>query len=173
MKTATSAIRIARSQVGYREGRSGGRWNNDQKYSDQLPGFAWSDNQPWCATFVQWCYWQTGVKVPSSARSASCLTSSNAYKNAGRFSEYPVIGAQVFFGENGKTHTGIVRDYDNTYVYTVEGNTNDDGSAEGDGVYLKKHRRRSAWVHGYGIPYLKGTLQSPDPRWNGKDGGGD
>jgi hypothetical protein len=172
MYTTASAINIARSQVGYREGKNAsGKYNNDQKYSDQLPGFAWSDKQPWCATFVQWLYWQVGVKVPTGAQSASCANSYAAYKKAGRTTAYPVVGAQIFFGPNGGTHTGIVTSYDNTYVYTIEGNTNDSGSAEGNGVYIKKRVRRDAYVFGYGIPYFTGKANSPDPKWSGKEMG--
>lgn len=169
MRSASSAIYIARSQLGYREGKTGSRYNNDQKYSDQLPGFAWSDNQPWCATFVQWLLWQVGVSVPTGAKSASCAMSCAAYKKAGRFTEYPVVGAQIFFGPAGGTHTGIVERYDDTYVYTIEGNTNDSGSAEGNGVYRKKRVRRDAYVYGYGVPYYQGRANSPDPKWKGRE----
>ncbi len=169
MRDTASAIYIARSQIGYKEGKSSsGHWDNNQKYSDQLPGFAWSDGQPWCATFVQWCLWQVGVSVPSGARSASCLTSVKAYKKYSRFTEYPVVGAQVFFGSGGGTHTGLVYKYDRDYVYTIEGNTNATGSPEGDGVYTKKHARRSDYVYGYGLPYYNGIADTPDPRWDGK-----
>lgn len=164
-----SAIEIATSQVGYREGKKGASYNNDQKYSDQLPGFAWSDFQPWCATFVQWCLWQVGVKVPAGAQSAGCAISAAAYKKAGRFTEYPGIGFQVFFGPKGGTHTGIVYKYDDTYIYTVEGNTNDSGSAEGNGVYKKKRLRKTNVVYGYGIPYYAAKAKSADPKWNGKE----
>jgi hypothetical protein len=169
MYNTTSAIHLAKSQIGYHEGRSNGHWNNDQKYSLQLPGFAWSDKQPWCATFVQWVYWQVGVAVPAGARSASCALACVAYKKAGRFTEYPVVGAQVFYGKDGGTHTGIVTSYDETHVYTIEGNTNTSGSAEGDGVYAKTRIRRDAYVYGYGIPYFQGAADTPDPRWKGKD----
>lgn len=168
MYNTSSAIGVGRSQVGYKEGRTNGHWNNDQKFSDQLPGFKWSDRQPWCATFVQWALWLVGVSVPSGARSASCGNSVQAYKRAGRFTEYPVTGAQVFYGAGGGSHTGIVVKWDETYVYTVEGNTNANGSAEGDGVYEKKRRRRDAYVYGYGIPYYTGKASSPDPKWNGR-----
>lgn len=170
MYKAESAIEIATSQVGYREGRkTNGDWNNDQKYSDQLPGFAWSDFQAWCATFAQWCLWQVGVAVPPGARSAGCAISVAAYKRAGRFTEYPGKGFQVFFGPHGGTHTGIVQSYDATYIYTIEGNTNDNGSPEGNGVYKKKRLRKSEYVYGYGIPYYSGKAQSADPKWNGKE----
>ncbi len=169
MYAPSSAIQIAVSQLAYHEGKSGGHWNNDQKYSDQLPGFAWSDGQPWCATFVQWCLWQVGVSVPTGARSASCAASASAYKRAGRFTEYPVVGGQIFYGRNGGTHTGIVERYDATYVYTVEGNTNTSGSSEGDGVYRRKRVRRDDYVYGYGVPYYKGKADSPDPKWKGRE----
>jgi hypothetical protein len=169
MKTVADAVAIATSQVGYKEGKTGTRNNNDQKYSDQLPGFAWSDFKAWCATFVQWSLWQVGVSVPDGARSASCANSVAAYKKAGRFSEYPGVGFQVFFGANGGTHTGLVYKYDDTYIYTIEGNTNNDGSAEGDGVYKKKRLRKVAYVYGYGIPYYSGKAKSADPKWTGKE----
>lgn len=169
MFTTRAVNRIAKSQIGYHEGYSNGHWNNDQKYSKTLPGFAWSDDQPWCATFVQWCLYHTGVTVPTGARSASCATSVKAYKTAGRFTEYPVIGGQIFFGQNGGTHTGLVYDYDDVYVYTVEGNTNTSGSPEGDGVYERKHLRKSTYVYGYGIPYYHGKAETPDPKWLGKE----
>lgn len=170
MYKAESAIEIATSQVGYKEAKSStGRFNNDQKYSDQLPGFEWSDFQPWCATFVQWCLWQVGVKVPAGARSAGCAISVAAYKKAGRFTEYPGVGFQVFFGRNGGTHTGIVYKYDDTYIYTIEGNTNEDGSPEGNGVYKKKRLRKVDYVYGYGIPFYSGKAKTADPKWDGKE----
>jgi hypothetical protein len=169
MYDAKATIQVAMSQVGYREGYSNGHWNNNQKYSDQLPGFSWSDGQPWCATFAQWCFWQVSVPVPPGAQSAGCAQSVAAYKKAGRFTEYPGIGFQVFYGANGGTHTGIVYNYDDTHIYTIEGNTNNDGSAEGDGVHLQKRLRKVDYVYGYGIPYFRNVAQSADRSWNGKD----
>jgi hypothetical protein len=164
-----SVLQLAQSQVGYHEGKTAGHNNNDQKYSDQLPGFTWSDGQPWCATFVQWCLWQAGIAVPTGARSAGCAASVAAYRKAGRFTEYPVIGGQVFYGKNGGTHTGIVLRWDETHVWAIEGNTNTDGSAEGDGVYLKKRTRRDPYVYGYGLPYYENdTADTPDPIWRNK-----
>lgn len=169
MYSANDAIAVATSQVGYHEGKTNGHWNNDQKFSDMLPDFKWSDKQPWCATFAQWVLWLVGVNVPPGARSAGCAASVAGYKKAGRFTLYPGIGFQVFYGPGGGTHTGLVYKYDDTYIYTIEGNTNDSGSAEGDGVYKKKRLRKVDYVYGYGIPYYKGKAKSADPKWNGKE----
>lgn len=164
-----SVIFIAQSQLSYHEGQKAQHWDNVQKYSEQLPGFDWSDGQPWCATFAQWCYWQAGIVVPTGAQSASCATSAAAYKKAKRWSEYPVIGGQVFYGPKGGTHTGICVGYDLHYEIAIEGNTNTNGSAEGDGVYQKERERRDTYVYGYGIPYFPhDNANTPDPVWSGK-----
>jgi len=164
MTTAQQVIDKARAEVGYREGFSGGHWNNIQKYSGQVPGLEWSQGNAWCDVFVCWVFQMVGLaKFPVAAYTG---TSTNTWKKWGRWSEYPGIGAQVMFGANGgNVHTGIVYNYDETYVYTIEGNTNVNGSAEGDGVYLKKHARRDAYVYGYGYPEYEGGIQSADPAW--------
>lgn len=169
MYSVQSVLLLARSQVGFHEGKNKLGWDNVQKYSEQLPGFAWSDGQPWCASFAQWCLWQAGIDVPAGARSASCATAVAAYKKAKRFTVYPVIGAQIFYGPGGGTHCGIVTGWDLQHVQTVEGNTNDTGSAEGDGVYTKERERRIEYVYGYGLPYYPHDLaNTPDPAWSGK-----
>lgn len=170
MYDINSVIRIAHSQVGYREGRTAaGRWNNDQKYSEQVKGLEWSDHQPWCATFVCWCLTQTGILVPAGALTASCRAATAAYKKARRFTEYPITGGQILFGPEGGSHTGIVTKWDETHVWTIEGNTNSSGSAEGDGVYAKRRLRRDPYVYGYGIPYYENNHgNTPDPVWRNR-----
>lgn len=168
MHQVSDAVSVAKSQVGYQEGRKGNDWDNNEKYAAMLPGFATYQNQPWCAVFAQFVFWFVGVDVPTGAKSASCAVSVAAYKKAKRWTEYPVTGAQVFYGPGGGEHCGIVTSWDDTYVYTVEGNTNTNGSAEGDGVYSKKRVRRDTYVYGYGIPYYSGKGSSPDPAWNGR-----
>lgn len=168
MYDVASARDVAASQVGYHEGKSGGHWNNIQKFSELMSGWDWSDGQAWCATFCQFIFWFVGVKVPAGASSASCATSVAAYKKAKRWTDYPVTGAQVFFGPGGGEHCGYVEKWDATYVYTIEGNSNSTGAAEGDGVYRQKRVRTSANVYGYGIPYYNGKADTPDPAWKGR-----
>lgn len=167
--TASAVISVARSQVGYREGYSGGHWNNDQKYSDEVPGLGWSDFEAWCATFVSWVAMKAG-DADLYPRTASCGDGLRWFRSRGRTSEYPAIGAQVFYGVggtygNGGHHTGIVYAYDSTYIYTIEGNTNESGSSEGNGVYLKKRLRRDVYVYMYGYPKFPEGIVSADPRY--------
>lgn len=161
---ASDVIRILKAEVGYHEGRENGHWNNDQKFSDQVPGMKWSDRQAWCDTFVVWGAWKAG-DVNAVPVYAGCSLSLATYKQWKRFSFYPAKGAQVFFGSNGGKHTGLVTKYDATYIWTVEGNTNDNGSAEGDGVYTKQYRRDNPYIYGYGYPKYAHAMDSADPAW--------
>jgi hypothetical protein len=153
---------IASGEVGYHEGRSNGHWDNFQRYSPAVPGLEWSQNQAWCATFVSWLALKAKV-ADLFPRTASCALGVSWFKNKGRFSAYPAVGAQVFFGSGGGSHTGLVVAYDADTITTVEGNTNTNGSAEGDGVYRKTRYRRDAYTYGYGYPAYVGGSMSADP----------
>lgn len=158
-------VALLTSQAGYHEGRNAdGTWNNNQKYSDETPGLEWSDWQPWCATFQAWA----AHKLAADAlwpMTASCLTAVAWWQQRGRWSSYPVLGGPFYLGPGGGTHTGVVVRYDADTIYTVEGNTNDNGSANGDGVYLRQRPRRGAGSpYGYGVPaWPEGTI-SADPK---------
>lgn len=170
--TAQKVIDIAISQVGVHEGRSNGSWNNDTRYADEVPGLKWADKQPWCQTFVTWVARKAGVQHlygDPERPTASCDFAGDWWKKQGRWSEYPAVGAQVFFGyPHDLNHTGIVYAYDADFIYTIEGNTNDNGSREGDGVYRKKRPRRGANIIGYGYPKFPEGIQSADPKYGTK-----
>lgn len=141
---------VLQAEVGYHEGRSGDHWNNMEKYAPLVPELSWAQGQPWCAVFTTWAYRTARVKEGTFAVTASVEAAMNWYKAKGRWSEKPSLGAQVIYG--GHIHTGIVIAFDDTTITTIEGNTNDNGSAEGDGVYVKTRNRFSDFVTGYGSP---------------------
>ncbi len=52
----------------------------------------------------------------------------------------------IYFPEKGRiAHTGFIDEWDGTWLVTVEGNTNESGSREGDGVYRKRRTVRSIY----------------------------
>ncbi|MFJ9900243.1 CHAP domain-containing protein [Streptomyces sp. NPDC091280] len=149
-------IAVAKSQVGYHEGYVEGGWTNATKYAAEVPGLSWANGQSWCAVFTSWVAMRAGV-AGLFPRTADCSAAVTWFTSAGRWSWYPAVGAQVMYGTSGQDHTGIVYAYDATYIWTIEGNTNDNGSTEGDGVYFRKRKRSDANVYGYGLPnYLEG-----------------
>jgi hypothetical protein len=162
LTAAARVIQTARGELGTHEGRSGGHWNNLQKYAGIVGhgnGFAW------CATFVAAIAKLAGV-ADLYPNTASCDVAGRWFKDRGRWSEYPAVGAQVFYGTAADlNHTGIVVAYDADTITTIEGNTNDDGSREGDGVYLKTRDRRSSNIVGYGYPRFPEGIVSADPAY--------
>lgn len=162
--SAKSMLAIAAGEVGYHEGRSNGHWNNRNKYAPAVPGLEWAQGQAWCAVFVYWCFLKAGnIKKLPAPPTAWVPTLMRWAKDHKQWSEYPAVGAVVIFGDG--RHVGVVESWDDRTVTTIEGNTNVNGSPEGDGVYRKVHLRRSAWVTGYLYPKFKKPLVSADPKY--------
>ncbi|WP_274911815.1 hypothetical protein [Streptomyces sp. WZ-12] len=161
MSQALDFINSAKAQVGYREGAN--NWNKyGQWYRD--------NNEPWCAQFVSWNANEAGILNTKVPKYEGCSAGVAWYRNKGRFTDYPVVGGPVFYGSGGGSHTGICVAYSSSTITTIEGNTNTDGSAEGNGVYLKTRSRQSSYVYGYGIPdFDEGTVLA-DPSYKGKAG---
>lgn len=168
--TANKLTVAMAKEVGYREGP-----NNDNKYA----GWAGhANNQPWCATFLEGVSDKIGLKtlIPEGQAMASCDALFTHFQKQNRWSEYPAVGALFFLGQagsgsrvNGKNvdlyHTGYVYAYDKDNIYTIEGNTNDDGSSNGNGVYARVRPRRGSTVHCYAYPAYPEGIVSADPAW--------
>jgi hypothetical protein len=151
-------IAVAKSQIGYREGYTEGGWTNAEKYASEVPGLGWAQGQSWCAVFTSWVAMRAGC-ASLFPRTADCSAAVTWFNSAGRWSWFPAIGAQVMYGTSGQDHTGIVYAYDSTYIWTIEANTSDNGTSEGDGVYFRKRKRSDANVYGYGLPaYPEGII---------------
>lgn len=151
----TDLLDIARSQIGYKEGT-----NNDNKY-----GIWYGDNHDyWCGMFVSWCFDQAGVPlrgVQSAKGFGYCPTAVNWFKANKAWFGKPVARDIGFLADaHGLAeHTFIVESVTPLGVYTIEGNTNNNGSANGDGVY--RRFRAEHEIMGYGRwPNLPQPTQS-------------
>jgi hypothetical protein len=164
-----TVISTALSQVGVHEGRNAdGTWNNVNPYAAAL---GMPNGVSWCCEFTFWVFWKSGVEsLLPCKRTAWVPTLAQAFKDAGRYSEYPAIGAVPFFGGDGQIdnlkHVGAtVVAFDATTVTIVAGNTNNTGAAQGDGVYKLTYQRKDPYVVGYGYPAYAGGIESADPAW--------
>ena len=136
----------------------------------------------WCDVFVDWCFYKlvcnvtgkSGKDVRQKANElicvnegelygAGCGCSRDYYKAKKRLGNLPVKGAQIFFYDDGVvSHTGIVTGYDNSKVYTIEGNASNQ-------VKECSYSRSSSRIVGYGYPKLtglsipSGSTVPPDP----------
>ena len=156
-KTAAidALIATATAEVGYLEKKSNaklddkvanaGSKNFTKYWRDVKPDF---QGESWCACFVSWCFMVTfgqeaATQLLKHFPFVYCPTLAAKTTN-----KEPKRGSVMLFWRPAKNrygHTGIVYDVDNTYVYTIEGNTS--GGAEvienGGGVHKKKYRLSS------------------------------
>jgi peptidoglycan hydrolase-like protein with peptidoglycan-binding domain len=175
---ASVVIKNAENEVGYLEKKSNSQLdsktanagdNNYTKYARDLDALGdfyngKKNGYPYCDIFVDWLFYKSfglddALRLlcqPKKSYGAGCQYSYNYYKNAGRVGKEPKVGAQIFFvNPNGKIyHTGIVYKFDDTYVYTIEGNTSSDAGVveNGGSVEKKKYKLNYTRIKGYGYP---------------------
>ena len=130
MKKTPSPLDVARGELGNTENPAG---SNRTKYG------AWMgmDGQPWCMSFVQWCFDQAGRPLPY--RTASCGELLRWYQ---KYQPECIVTAPrprdiviYTFG-----HTGILESAAASAVTAIEGNTSpgEAGSQDnGGGVYRR------------------------------------
>ncbi|HEY8985453.1 MAG TPA: hypothetical protein VIU15_38515 [Streptomyces sp.] len=150
--------------IKYQEDSSGGTWTNLNKYAKETPGMASYDGQSWCVIGLLWLAYRAG-DITILPQTPACATAITTYQSWGRWSWYPAVGAQVMMGQFGQDHTGLVYQFDNIRIWTIEFNTNVTGSSEGDGVYLRVRNRADANVYGYGYPKYAAPMVTSDPNW--------
>ncbi len=100
----------------------------------------------WCAAFVSWNLFNVGIDNPNTAWSPSFANDKDViwYSKTGYKSKSIIAlsGDVVTFYYSSLQRVGHVGFYIETdksgYFITIEGNTNQNGSRTGDGVYLKK-----------------------------------
>ena len=152
-------INLAKSQVGYKP--TSGKFNI---YAEKLDAVGWFNGKKngfdWCCILVNWlfyeCFGDIARKMlyqpePKYDLAAACGYAADYFIKNNAWSKSPILGSQIFFGLRGdEYHTGIVIDFDATYVYTIEGN-----AGGGNGKVLQRRYLRSGDISGYGIPNWK------------------
>lgn len=175
-------IEVAKSQNGYLEKATWDQLDdfyanagdkNYVKYSRDLAVYNFYNGNKkgvaWCDIFVDWCFMTAyGVDAaykllcqPKKSAGAGCRYSANYYKTKKQwYTSNPQPGDQIFFwpkdgiGGSAMQHTGLVVAVDNSYVYTMEGNTSADSGVvwNGGSVNDKKYKLSYERIAGYGRP---------------------
>jgi hypothetical protein len=149
--------RIYTAEIGIRE-RTG---NNDGlRVEEYLRYVKLKKGDPWCAAFVCWALGKAGVENPRSGWSPDLfprqkivwertrMTKIQAELQRSRNADFPRHGDVfgIWFADRQRiAHVGFVDKWTDDWLITVEGNTNEAGSREGDGVYRKRRLIRSIW----------------------------
>jgi hypothetical protein len=148
-------------QVGVREATG---LNDGVQVAQYLESTGLTEGYAWCAAFVNWTYVKNNVEVPEKypAWSPSWFPPSRVYEDIDIGGSTPQKGdvfGLYFKSKNRIAHVGFIHKWppDKNYCITVEGNTNEAGSREGDGVYKKRRLKRqiykvSNWI-GYNSKY--------------------
>lgn len=129
------ALDIARRELGSTESPAG---SNRTKYG-QWMGL---DGQPWCMSFVQWCFDQAGAPLPCRTGSCSALLRWYRANQPERVAQDPMPGDIVIYRFG---HTGIVESASGSDVTAIEGNTSpgQGGSQDNGGGVFRRTRKRS------------------------------
>lgn len=152
---ARAVLDIAADEVGVREVPYGS--NAGPKVRRYLSSVGLGVGNPWCMAFVHWCFDEAAKAagrdnpVPRSGHVRTVWNRARDRLDAARVitareaAENPALvrPGMVFFMAYDETrgHTGLVVDNVNGRLETIEGNTNDDGHREGNGVFRRTRRR--------------------------------
>lgn len=121
-------------------------------------------NYPWCAAFVYWCFdkasKELGLTNPLT-KTAGVIDHWNRTKGVRIPVDIAIANPSkikpgtIFIIDFGKGlgHTGIVESVNNGYITTIEGNTNNDNSRDGYGVFKLNNRKINTIKRGF-IQYL-------------------
>lgn len=137
-------IEIAKGELskGFKETNS----NNITPYGEWYG----MNGEPWCAMFVSWCAYNAGILNNIVPKYAYCPYGVNWYKEHNKYASnsanyIPKPGDTIMFQTNGVIdHTGIIIDFSNNIITTIEGNSS-------DMVAQRSYPKENSRIHGYGI----------------------
>jgi len=146
--TAAAVVEVALAEVGTVE-----EGDNLTKYGK----FTKADGLPWCGSFVNWCFNEAGVKLPSMVSTAA---GAHKLKEVSRWLDSdPKIGDLAFMdfphdGLDRISHIGIVVGVKAKSVITIEGNTSGSGDQRNGGMVMVKERAFGSGkeIVGFGRP---------------------
>ncbi len=137
----SNIVEVALSQVGNVGGEPYWRW------------YGFNSRMEWCAVFVSWVANQLGyIESNIIPKFSFCKDGVSWFKVRGEWKDkdyIPNSGDIIFFDwemDGVVNHVGIVEKVENNKVYTIEGNSTDDG------VRQKNYNIADSVIFGYGIP---------------------
>lgn len=159
-----SIIEVARKDLGKKE-KPGNSGFHDRELELAMLAVGWQPSWAWCAGILEKWAWEAYPEKKEVIKGLFVPSAVNTYRNlvgAGySHSDTPKVGSFVFWQKyvDGKAewtgHCGIVSEVINETTFkSIEGNTSNSGSRNGDGVYeltrtVKKEVRDGLKVIGF------------------------
>ena len=157
----SKVIEIAQTQVGVMEAPPGS--NGGLQVDQYLASVGLPTGNYWCASFVYWCFENAAKELNKKnplIKTGGCVDHWNRTKGKkilpvdAKNNPSLVKPGQIFilnFG-GGQGHTGIVKKVEGGFLHTIEGNSNNDGSRNGIGVFALTTRKITS-INGGFIEY--------------------
>jgi len=135
-KIRTHILSIALAENGVREQHGK---NDGERVEQYLKHIGLPKGHAWCGAYVSWVYSKAGFSKPRTGWTPALFPLNRVVKKP-----MPADLFGIYFPSLKRiAHAGIVVQLKSDWALTVEGNTNVDGSREGDGVYRKRRHLRS------------------------------
>jgi hypothetical protein len=137
-------VRLAVTQNGVREDPLGS--NRGAKVDEYNRTAGAPAGSFWCMSFVYWCFVRSSAKLAKPnpmPKTAYCPYLFTWGQTHGKLTATPQRG-DIFLvkgGAHGHSHTGLVTGVQGSHISTVEGNTNNDGSRNGIGVFFRSRSK--------------------------------
>lgn len=136
------------SEIGVREATG---HNDGTQVEQYLRYTGLGKGNAWCAAFVCWVLGKAGVENPKTAWAASLFPNDKLIWKQGKplttgNTQRATIFGIYFPSLKRIAHCGFIDHWGEKEVITVEGNTNDSGSSDGDGVYRKRRPIKSLYA---------------------------
>lgn len=142
-------LRVAGAEVGTRESGGPNRGPRVDEYLRAVGLDPTRGSYAWCASFVYYCFKSASVTLSARnpcVRTAGCMAHWQRAPERARLPSSEISDpattirpGAIFIVDHGKGrgHTGLVERVTASSIHTIEGNTNEGGSREGDGVYRR------------------------------------
>lgn len=162
MEVITAVVNVGRAHTWVRETQGS---NRGEAVNAILARVGLTPGQPWCAAFVAYVGWavlRTEWPLPLVG---GCMSLFAAARDRGMVRTVPARGAIFLIWSDSLTrfaHTGFLTGLgdEGGELPTVEGNTNDNGSRDGTGVFV---RRRAFGPKDRFIHWWDGPTTQPRP----------
>lgn len=120
--------------------------NDGERVEEYLRAVGLGPGHPWCAAFVSWAFRRAGLDAVQTAWAPALFPKQRVVYSRGE-EGYMMRPGDVFGiyypAKKRIAHVGFLDGEEGDFYITVEGNTNEAGSREGDGVYRKRRAKKT------------------------------
>lgn len=134
---------IYSSQVGVREATG---VNDGPEVEAYLATTNLGAGYAWCGSFVSWVFEQAGYAQPNTPWTPALFPNRcTIWPHKGKTPQQSDVFGLYITHLKRIGHAGFVEEWGDSFVVTVEGNTNPAGNYDGDGVYRRRRRTKTIY----------------------------